>query len=291
MGSKLSFQLQSLQFQRVADNLIRANKYLKPNYEKTWTALLDKANSFSPEFDYNQDPIPEEFPGPDTVSPTTPAVQKVVDTDETDLQPDSDANKPTQTDIYGEPAQEVTEKPPPKQLRFGRSYTANLQTTLPNPQKGVLKVQREFYEVGATPPSHQVSAYKRACQAAESHGLKLRTVLSETSKPPGHKPQTPKCTRKQIVKWNEAVSVREFPGIENIDKDSTCDLKETTPTITSNTRCYIMTCLIGLDASMREIMYLAHSSQPSPINETFPDKKEILHSYVLRFRRPVYFKS
>ena len=125
-------------------------------------------------------------------------------------------------------------------------------------------------EDGATPPSHQIAAYKRACLAAESHGLRLRSVLSETSKPPGHKPQAPKCTRKQIVKWNEAVSVREFPGTENIDKDSTCDLKETTPTITSNTRCYIMTCLIGLDASMREIMYLAHSSQPSPINETFP---------------------
>jgi len=250
--------------------LFRANKYLKPNYEKTWTALLDKANSFSPEFDYNQDPIPEEFPGPDTVSPTTPAVQKVVDTHETDLQPDSDANKPTQTDIYGEPAQEVAEKPPPKQLRFGRSYTANSQTTLPNPQKGVLKVMREFYKVGATPPSHQLQAYKRACQAAESHGLGINSVLSETSKSPGHMPQVSKCNQKRIVNWDEAVSVREFPGIENIDKDSTCDLNETTPTSTSNTRCYIMTCIIGLDASMREIMYQAHSSQPSPINETFP---------------------
>ncbi len=97
--------------------------------------------------------------------------------------------------------------------------------------------------------------------------------MSETPKPPGHKPpghKPPKCKRKRKVKWNEVVSVREFSGTKQTNKGKTCDLKETAPTITSDTKCYIMTCLMGLDASMREILYLAHSSQPSPINETFP---------------------
>ena len=177
--SKLSFQLQSLQFQRVADNLFRANKYLQPSYKKTWNALLDKANTFSPEFDYNQDPVPEDFPGLDTVSPDAPAVQKAVDTHETNLQPDSDESTPSQTDIYGDPVQEVAEKPQRMPLRFGWSYNADT-CPLPNPPNNpasVLKISCEFYEAGATPEDHQTAAYKRACLAAESHGLKIRSVL------------------------------------------------------------------------------------------------------------------
>jgi hypothetical protein len=40
--SKLQFQLQSLQLQKVADNLFRANKYLGPDASKTWNFLLNK---------------------------------------------------------------------------------------------------------------------------------------------------------------------------------------------------------------------------------------------------------
>ena len=34
--SKLQFQLQSLQLQKVSDNLFRANQYLAPKDSKTW---------------------------------------------------------------------------------------------------------------------------------------------------------------------------------------------------------------------------------------------------------------
>ena len=40
--SKLQFQLQSLQLQKVSDNLFRANKYLAPKDSKTWNFLLNK---------------------------------------------------------------------------------------------------------------------------------------------------------------------------------------------------------------------------------------------------------
>ena len=105
--SKLSFQLQYLQFQRVADNLFRANKFLQPSYKKTWNALLDKANTFSPEFDIHQDPVLD----PDTASSDAPTVQKAVDTHETEMQANPDDSAPAQTDIYGEPALEVAEAP------------------------------------------------------------------------------------------------------------------------------------------------------------------------------------
>ena len=40
--SKLQFQLQSLQLQKVSDNLFRANKYLAPKQAKTWNFVLNK---------------------------------------------------------------------------------------------------------------------------------------------------------------------------------------------------------------------------------------------------------
>ena len=42
--SKLHFQLQSLQLQKVSDNLFRSNKYLGPDASKTWNYLLNKNN-------------------------------------------------------------------------------------------------------------------------------------------------------------------------------------------------------------------------------------------------------
>ena len=40
--SKLQFQLQSLQLQKVSNNLFRANKFLAPKQAKTLTFLLNK---------------------------------------------------------------------------------------------------------------------------------------------------------------------------------------------------------------------------------------------------------
>ena len=156
-------------------------------------------------------------------------------------------------------------------LRFGRSYSANTNS-LPNlackTPKPLLKISRKFYEAGATPEDHQTAAYKRACLAAESHGLKIRSVLSETSRPPGHVPQVKKCVNK--VNWDETVSVREFPGTKDKDIDTTQPLPDSTPVATPDSICYVMTCIIGLDSSKRELLYLAHNSHPSPLNETFP---------------------
>ena len=40
--AKLQFQIQSLQLQKIASNLYRANKYLAPQEAKTWNYLLDR---------------------------------------------------------------------------------------------------------------------------------------------------------------------------------------------------------------------------------------------------------
>ena len=40
--AKLQFQIQSLQLQKIASNLYRANKYLAPQDAKTWNHLLDR---------------------------------------------------------------------------------------------------------------------------------------------------------------------------------------------------------------------------------------------------------
>ena len=132
----------------------------------------------------------------------------------------------------------------------------------------LLKISREIYEAGATPEAYQAAAYKRACLAAESHGLDLRSVLSETSRPPGHVPPVKKCVNR--VSWDETVHIREFSGTTDNDVDTTKPLLDSTPVATPDSVCYIMTCLVGLDSSKRKIMYLANNSYPSPLNETFP---------------------
>ena len=193
-------------------------------------------------------------------------MQKVVDTGETDLQANTDTGTPAQTDIYGEPALEVAESPERMPLRFGRSYSANTDSS---PKlASLLKISREIYKDGARPEDYQAAAYKRACLAAESHGLDLRSVLSETSRPPWHVPPVKKCVNK--VTWDEIVSVREFSGTTDNDVDLTQPLLDSTPVATPDSVCYIMTCIIGLDSSKRELLYLAHNSHPSPLNETFP---------------------
>ena len=190
-------------------------------------------------------------------------MQKAVDTGETDLQASTDTGETP--DIYGEPALDVAESPERMPLRFGRSYSAG--TTPVQKFASVLKISREIYDAGATPEVYQQIAYRRACKAAESHGLDLSSVLSKTSNPPGHKLPVKKCVNR--VSWDETVQVREFAGTTENDVDMTKPLLDSTPVATPDSVCYVMTCLIGIDSSKREIMYYAHNSRPSPLNETF----------------------
>ena len=75
--SKLQFQPQSLQLQKVSDNLFRANKYLAPKDSKTWNYLLNRQRDQSSDLDLDFQPVESDAESsnsldPDITAPESP---------------------------------------------------------------------------------------------------------------------------------------------------------------------------------------------------------------------------
>ena len=67
--SKLQFQLQSLQLQKVSDNLFRANKYLAPKDSKTWNFLLNRQRDQSSDLDLDFQPVESDPENSNSLDP------------------------------------------------------------------------------------------------------------------------------------------------------------------------------------------------------------------------------
>ena len=140
--SKLRFQLENLQLQKVSDNLFRANKYLAPQQAKTWNHLLNRHRQLeSPDHDLQLDFQTDldgknlNGLGPDIEMPES----SDIDQDNNEIQP-PDAESPGQTEtdqdtttgapapqleVYGQPDQEEIEQPHlVRRTRSGRSYNS-----------------------------------------------------------------------------------------------------------------------------------------------------------------------
>ena len=140
--SKLQFQLENLQLQKVSDNLFRANKYLASQEAKTWNHLLNRHRELeSSDHDLHLD-FQTEFDGensnrlgPDIETPES----SDIDQDNDEIQP-PDAEPPGQAetdqdtttgspapqlDVYGQPDPEEIEQPHlVRRTRSGRSYNS-----------------------------------------------------------------------------------------------------------------------------------------------------------------------
>ena len=156
--SKLQFQLQTLQLQKVSDNLFRANKYVSPDESKTWNYLLNKNKHL-----HNGSDTP-----PDDPDHSTPSTNNISthDNPNQDLVPESESLVQPALDVYGQIEDQIVQTPH-KFLRSGRAYST-LSSELQHPRP-ILKINSEDHsepELVFSKP--QTDAHVRASRIAKS---------------------------------------------------------------------------------------------------------------------------
>ena len=100
LGCQPDIQLQSLQLQRVSDNLFRANKYLAPKDSKTWNYLLNRQRDQSSDLDLDFQPVESDAENSNSLDPDITAPESPEhDLDSLNDQPsDTPAPEPPQLD-------------------------------------------------------------------------------------------------------------------------------------------------------------------------------------------------
>ena len=256
--SRLQFQLQTLQLQKISDNLFRANKYLSPDESKTWNFLLNKNKRL---FD-NSDPPPIDH---ETTASSTKNKSSLKYPEQDIVLESESPDQPL--NVYGEIEDQDVQKPT-KFLRSGRAYhikPSALQTLRP-----ILKVNLEDYsETELVFDKPQENAHKRANLTASKRRLSTQqSPLGQNICPPGHEENRQKDRGvRASVTWGDTLKIRFniLEGNKNLDYEQ--PLLIHTESKLPKPNVYLMLSALAVDTSQRELIYETHWSSPAPINE------------------------
>ena len=274
--TKIQTFLQSHQLQKVSNSLFCANKFLGPNEAKTWSYLLDKNQNHDNESEYFDEDLDTSsdsltrISADDLTSPARDTSHHTLSTKPASdtlsheiakpqplpaVQPQgknrnraSEILQPSIEDV--EPGQRTR-----MALRFGRAYWS-----MPDvPVRSILK----------KPASESQTSHLTPLPSQQENSFQSDQVLQDTfSDPPGHETKVTQYVEKsdRKIEFKDQLQIRFTTG-KDIREFSQQTLFHTETHCPIPPQSYLMLSSIGVDTSLRELVYTATWSKPSSVND------------------------
>ena len=242
--SQLQVKLESLQMQKVSNNLFKANRYLPPNSAKTWNFLLGKnsgpldhnTSDFTPENDDPLDQDVESGPNPSFHEDTDPQIRNRKTRS-------GKAYLTVPTTPHSDPRSIL--KPARLATSFAKDYHPLTPSVILEAFPPPKPVRDSDHSVPPDFPGH-------------SDTLVIPAV-------PGHGTLPPKVTDKSISFDND-LSIRFIAGKTNYDYKQRL-LIQTEQLCILPRKTSLMLLSFGLDMSQSELCYQSTWSEPNPGND------------------------